>query len=277
MFYTIYRVRNNINNKEYTGQHTILNLDDGYMGSGLHLKYAMKKYGVENFTKTILFLCDSYDEMNNIEKLIVNLDYVNKENTYNINEGGHNGKRGQAAIIKQKQTWNNKTKEEINMISKKCQLTMSLKSQEEINMINKKRSETLKAKTAQEKEDCKLKQYLAWGKRTEEQKIETSKEKSESLKISHKNRTSEQKKHKAQEQSKTYYNESEEIKRIRAQKISDSLKDRSKEDKKVHYDKVSKSNSGIQKKSQCPYCNLVGGVSNMTRYHFDNCKNKGDM
>ncbi len=27
-----------------------------------------------------------------------------------------------------------------------------------------------------------------------------------------------------------------------------------------------------QETAQCPKCNLIGGVSNMTRYHFDKCK-----
>ena len=30
----------------------------------------------------------------------------------------------------------------------------------------------------------------------------------------------------------------------------------------------------IQKKVQCPHCNLIGGNSGMTRFHFDNCRNK---
>jgi len=29
-----------------------------------------------------------------------------------------------------------------------------------------------------------------------------------------------------------------------------------------------------QKKVECPYCKLIGGFTNMKRYHFDNCKNK---
>jgi group I intron endonuclease len=36
---------------------------------------------------------------------------------------------------------------------------------------------------------------------------------------------------------------------------------------------ISKALSGKpQKKVECPYCNKVGGSSNMTRYHFNNCK-----
>lgn len=32
-----------------------------------------------------------------------------------------------------------------------------------------------------------------------------------------------------------------------------------------------------QKQLECPYCNLEGGISNMKRYHFDNCKNKENV
>jgi hypothetical protein len=34
-------------------------------------------------------------------------------------------------------------------------------------------------------------------------------------------------------------------------------------------------NSGPQKQLQCPHCGKIGGQSNMVRYHFTNCKNKG--
>lgn len=30
-----------------------------------------------------------------------------------------------------------------------------------------------------------------------------------------------------------------------------------------------------QEKIQCPYCDISGGVVNMKRYHFNNCKNIG--
>jgi len=30
------------------------------------------------------------------------------------------------------------------------------------------------------------------------------------------------------------------------------------------------------KKVECPHCNKIGGITNMKRYHFDNCKFKGE-
>lgn len=46
---------------------------DNYKGSGYLLPAAYAKYGLSNFTKTILFDFDNFDEMNNKEKELVPL------------------------------------------------------------------------------------------------------------------------------------------------------------------------------------------------------------
>ena len=43
-------------------------------------KNAIKKYGVENFKKEIIAECSSFEEMNNLEKELVNQDFVNNPN-----------------------------------------------------------------------------------------------------------------------------------------------------------------------------------------------------
>lgn len=48
----IYKVTNNINGKIYVGKQT--NNKKNYYGSGKLIKYAIKKYGIENFTKEII-------------------------------------------------------------------------------------------------------------------------------------------------------------------------------------------------------------------------------
>lgn len=51
-------------------------------------------------------------------------------------------------------------------------------------------------------------------------------------------------------------------------------KKRTKESRKKMSEKA-KARKGIsQKKLECPYCKLFGGISGMKRWHFDNCNKK---
>ena len=87
MYYTIYRITNNINGKYYIGMHKTKDLEDNYMGSGKYLKRAIEKHGVENFSKEILYVYDNESDMKNKEKELV----IVSEQTYNLNEGGYGG------------------------------------------------------------------------------------------------------------------------------------------------------------------------------------------
>lgn len=75
----------------YIGKHETENVNDCYMGSGLRIRRAIEKYGVDNFEKTILFECSSQEEMNQKEAEIVNEDFISREDVYNIKLGGEGG------------------------------------------------------------------------------------------------------------------------------------------------------------------------------------------
>lgn len=90
-YYLIYQITNNLNHKIYIGKHKTDRLDDDYFGSGKHLKRAQEKYGLENFTKTILFYCANEEEMNLLEKSVVTPEFCAREDVYNMMEGGFGG------------------------------------------------------------------------------------------------------------------------------------------------------------------------------------------
>jgi group I intron endonuclease len=91
MYYTIYEIKNNINDKIYVGKHQTAVINDRYFGSGIVLKEAIKKYGKENFTKTVLYVFETEEEMNSKEKEIVTEEFIYRKDTYNIGVGGKGG------------------------------------------------------------------------------------------------------------------------------------------------------------------------------------------
>lgn len=88
MIFYFYKITNQINGKYYFGVHSTDNIDDGYMGSGVALKRAYKKYGVGNFSKEILHFFDNADEMYAFEEKYVNENLVNDSKCYNLVLGG---------------------------------------------------------------------------------------------------------------------------------------------------------------------------------------------
>lgn len=86
--YTVYKVTNVINSKEYIGIHATENPYDDYLGSGVRIKLALKKYGKENFKKEILFVFDNPEDMIAKEAELVNEEYVKRDDTYNLVSGG---------------------------------------------------------------------------------------------------------------------------------------------------------------------------------------------
>lgn len=85
----IYRTVNLANDKFYVGKHNTSS-DDGYLGSGLLLNRAIKKYGIGNFQREILEHCTSAN-INDREKFWI-AELSACQFGYNIAEGGQGGK-----------------------------------------------------------------------------------------------------------------------------------------------------------------------------------------
>ena len=94
-----YKITNNVNGHFYYGIHSTDNLNDGYMGSGERLKYAYKKYGIENFSKDIIKFFDSRKSAFEYEGEIVTEELVKNGECYNSTVGGVGNLYGTFGLI----------------------------------------------------------------------------------------------------------------------------------------------------------------------------------
>ena len=87
--YIIYKITNDINNMIYIGKHVTTNIDDEYFGSGTYIKAAQNKHGLQHFKKEILFELQNEDEMNLLERLVVNEEFIKRDDVYNMIVGSY--------------------------------------------------------------------------------------------------------------------------------------------------------------------------------------------
>lgn len=102
----IYITENTIDGKKYIGMCT--RNDPNYIGSGVLLRNAIKKYGKNSFKRTVLQECGTFEELCEAEKYWIDYyDAVNSPNFYNLIEGGYGGNTDQL-----KAYWSSLTPEE---------------------------------------------------------------------------------------------------------------------------------------------------------------------
>lgn len=87
-FHYLYKIINLVNGKYYFGIHSTNNIDDGYMGSGVRLHQAYRKYGIENFKKEILGFYETRKSLLEAEAKIVTVFEIQDDKCYNIALGG---------------------------------------------------------------------------------------------------------------------------------------------------------------------------------------------
>ena len=89
MYWCIYKITNLINGKTYIGQHKYKKLNDNYMGSGVLIKRAIKKHGIENFKKEILYSRIQYRETaDDMERFSIAKERKLGKAEYNLADGG---------------------------------------------------------------------------------------------------------------------------------------------------------------------------------------------
>ena len=88
--FTVYKVINLITNEYYIGVHKTTDCFDNYLGSGIHIKNQIKKYGKENFKKEILFEYNNEFQAYQKEIQLVE-ENINNKLCLNIGPGGIGG------------------------------------------------------------------------------------------------------------------------------------------------------------------------------------------
>lgn len=83
----IYKTTSLMNGKYYIGQHKG-HEDDDYLGSGLALRGAIKKYGEKNFKREILAYANDPVELDLLEAKFVGDKEVNDAKCFNLIPGG---------------------------------------------------------------------------------------------------------------------------------------------------------------------------------------------
>ena len=84
----VYIITNLLNGQQYVGDHSTNNLDDGYLGGGILITRARKKYGRHNFKKEILEFFNTKKEAFDAQKKWINEYNTIRPNGYNISPAG---------------------------------------------------------------------------------------------------------------------------------------------------------------------------------------------
>lgn len=90
MFGYVYLTTNKVNGKRYIGRRTSNQfLGNQYLGSGVHLNKAIKKYGKENFSVEFIESTETLKDLIELERYFIRLaDAVRDEGFYNSSYGG---------------------------------------------------------------------------------------------------------------------------------------------------------------------------------------------
>jgi len=91
LYYIFYKTTNLVNGKIYYGVHKTEILNDGYLGSGVAIKAAIKKYGRHKFIRETIRSFEDRESMYAYEREFVTEEIVGLETTYNQTIGGFGG------------------------------------------------------------------------------------------------------------------------------------------------------------------------------------------
>jgi hypothetical protein len=252
IFYILYKTINLLNYKTYIGIHKTNNLDDGYLGSGFALVKAVEKYGRESFKREILEFCNSYDELLELEKVYVDLEWVKDKSNYNLKTGGQS-----SGIL------SDESKKKISETLKRRYESGEIDRREGVfrynitSEIKEKISKTLKERYRNQEHH--FKGVEPWNKGLKGVQVGWNK----GLKLEP--MTDEEKEKRSKTLKERYRNQEHHSKGV--EPWNKGLKG------------VQEAwNKGIKmEKIECPHCGKLSDKANAKRWHFDNCKLKSNL
>jgi hypothetical protein len=234
LYHFIYLIENAINHKKYIGKHSTNKLNDGYMGGGIYLGFAKKKYGLENFSKKIIEYC-SEETLNDREMFWINELSTFKPHGYNLTNGGDGGN-----------TYSLLSEGKKKIFRKKCSIAN----------LGKIVSEETKKKLRNPKSDkIKEKFKLAWIERKKTPVSYETREKIGNARRGQKHQESSRNKIGQSNSNRIWKEESKN--KIRNSKLNSTLSEETK--------------MKIGRKHKCKYCDVWMNPGNLARYHNENC------
>lgn len=243
----IYKTTNLINGKIYIGKDTKNN--PLYLGSGLLLQQAIKKYGTHSFKKDILELC-TIDNINEREIFwIQHFNATDRAIGYNLTIGGSGGDTFTLNPNKQQ------------MVDKLI-----------LASTGRKHTDEAKSKISHARTGIGNGKF---GKPAWNRGISPSQEIRDKISLSNKGKILGIKRTQVQKDAVSQAQSGKPKSTEHKQKIAQSLKGRKREPEVIE-----KTAAKLRGKKQpnviCPHCNKVGAYVAMQRWHFSNCKQKKD-
>lgn len=88
MYHILYKTTCLLNGRVYIGVHSTENPNDGYLGSGVLLKKAIKEHGKHNFVRETIGEYKTRKDLLQAEREHVNHDFISSADNYNLALGG---------------------------------------------------------------------------------------------------------------------------------------------------------------------------------------------
>lgn len=254
----VYKTVNRINSKYYIGVHEGSETDE-YLGSGTYLKAAIKKYGIENFTREILQICETKNEAYNIERSLVTPELIDSGVCYNLNVDGYGGwyhidSSGDNNQMKKRKVsakvWKSRKDNPLAVLKQTETAKENIKKAHKANIGSVRSEETRKK--------------ISLSNKGQTRSIESKQRMSDSAK----------KKPKASEETKKKRSENAKKQNRDMSLLAKGIK-RSEEFKKIISDRMKQQHANQLEKYTCMYCGLESKLkANITRWHNENCRHK---